>query len=287
VLWLRRRRQDSIPEQAAWRNVWADISQIQGLSEAEAEARRLEVEDTLTKPRISSSTGDIWRRNLLSIFNLNLIGLSIALLLLGQPKDALTSAAGALFGIVLGVRQQLVARNQLEQFAAATRPEATVIRGGKVRTINPFNVVRGDVLLVGPGDQIFADGQVIGERSVVVEESVLTGKGTRITKGAGDTLRAGSFCVEGRAAFQVKQVGGEGFAETLSDKEPENQADLTPLQALMERILRILLVVVAVFVVATLVSYFFEDTGLLTATYEDYVSMAFGIAPLPSGPSVY
>ena len=252
ALWRKRRQDSASGKVRTWQDISADLSKIQGLSEAEAEARRLEVEESAAEFGTGAATKDIWRRNLLSIFNLNLIGLSVALLLLGKPLDALTSAAGAFISIVMNVRQQMIADKQLAQVAASTRPEAIVVREGKVRTIGPREVVRGDVLLVGPGDEIFADGQVMGKGQIIVDESALAGETKRVTKSAKDAVYAGSFCIEGRTTYEAQKVGRERMVETLTASDEEKGADLTPLQSTMNRILRILLVIVAAFVVGFL-----------------------------------
>ena len=69
-------------------------SQLQGLSEEEVQKRRLAREDD-AESRVSRSNQDIWRENLFSIINLDLYALTVILLLIGRPREALLSAAGA------------------------------------------------------------------------------------------------------------------------------------------------------------------------------------------------
>jgi magnesium-transporting ATPase (P-type) len=278
ILRWRARRARGAPRESARRD-WPDISELQGLSEADVAERQLKGQTNVGVARISPSRNDIWRRNLFSIFNLNLIGLGIALLLLGKPLDALTSVAGALFGIVMNVRQQLVAKAQVDEIAASTRAEALVVREGEVKSIPPDQIVLGDVLLVGPGDPVFADGQLTGRGQIRVDESAITGNADRPVKRAGDSLYAGSYCVAGRVAYTVRKVGDDRMAAKLITAEKGTYTDLTPLQTLMNRALRVLLVVVAIFVVGLMAVYLFSGVDRLDQFFIDAVSMAFGIAP--------
>ena len=110
-----------------------------------------------------------------------MVGLAVVQVLLGRPFDAVLTTLVMFLGIALNVGQQLWARGRLKTLELTTRTQATVVRGGVVRSIDPGQVVRGDVLVVGPGDQILADGQVLGTgagtggRVIVVDESMLTG----------------------------------------------------------------------------------------------------------------
>lgn len=264
---------------SARRELWPDISELRGLSKAEIEERRIQGRVNVGVGRVSPSRKDIWRQNLLSVFNLNLIAMGIALLLLGKPLDALTSLAGALVGIALSVRQQMMAKTQVDEIAASTRAEAVAVRDGVVKSIPPDEIVQGDVLLVGPGDPVFADGEVIGKGQIRVDESAVTGKKDRPAKHAGDYVYAGSFCVDGRVAYEAQKVGDERFAAAALAAERGTYTDLTPLQSLMNRALRLLLVVVAVFVIVFVGAYLFLGTDSLNQFFIDAFSMAFGIAP--------
>jgi magnesium-transporting ATPase (P-type) len=135
------------------------------------------------------------------------------------------------------------------------------------------------VLLVGPGDPVFADGEVIGKGQICVDESAVTGKKDRPIKRAGDYVYAGSFCVDGRVAYEAQKVGDERLAAAALTAERGTYTELTPLQNLMNRGLRLLLVVVAAFVIVFVGAYLFLGTDSLNQFFIDALSMAFGIAP--------
>lgn len=75
VLRWRARRGESVLREATL-EPRPDISELQGLSEAEVEARHLQGRSNVGVSITSPSSGEIWRANLFSILNLNLIGLA-------------------------------------------------------------------------------------------------------------------------------------------------------------------------------------------------------------------
>jgi len=51
------------------------------------------------------------------------------------------------------------------------------------------------LLVIGPGDQILVNGEVIGEGEIVVDESTAEQEERQLVKRAGDQVSADSFCV--------------------------------------------------------------------------------------------
>lgn len=256
------------------------VLDLQGLTEDEAAARHLEGQDNALRFKSPYSTREIWRANTLSIFNLSMVGLAIVQILLGKWLDALLTTAVMLLGIGLNVGQQLWARGRLQKLEQTTRSEATVVREGRVRSIDPSEVVRGDVLVVGPGDQVLADGQVRGEGQIVVDESMLTGDPGRHARQAGDLIYAGSFCVAGHGAYEAQKVGSDRLIAALTGEFEAVEERLTPLERTMDRLLRALLVVVCVMSVLLLADYFDLVLPFVHSdAFSSAASVIFGIAP--------
>ena len=86
------------------------------------------------------------------------------------------------------------------------------------------------MVVVGPGDQIQADGTVLAADACSVDESLLTGESDLVRKHEGDTIYSGSFCMGGRAAFRCNQVGGESFANKIAAQARAFRNNRTPLQ---------------------------------------------------------
>ena len=256
----------------------APLTQIQGLTQEEAAARRLEGQDNAIQFGPPRSRGVILRDNILTIFNLNLVGLVTVQLLLRRPLDALISFGVMSLNIVVNIGQEMLARWRLKAIEQAARPRATVIRDASARNVDTSEIVLGDVLAVGPGDPLFVDGELLGEGQIVVDESMLTGENSRRAVRTGDQVYAGSFCVSGRATYRTQKVGDDRLIASLISAEQDAKEELTPLQRVMDRVLKGLLLIVAAFTGFLLIKYFRLDTAVPVDTVNDAASVIFSIA---------
>lgn len=254
-------------------------AELQGLSEAEAAARRQEDQENVIQLEPPRTTRQILRENTFSIFNLSLVGIAFVQLLLGKPLDALISLGVMCLNIGLNTAQELIAKRRLRDMEIATQPMVTVIRDGLAHSINPNDVVLGDTVVAGAGDYLFVDGEIIGEGQLVMDESALSGAGEPIPKQAGSKIFAGSFCLSGRAAFITQKVGDTRKIIQQLSKLQAGKEQLTNLETIIDRILKVLLVIVAVFTIVLLTRYFRLDLGIPSEIIIDAASVIFSIAP--------
>ena len=279
--WLRRIERPGVEERPLRPRAPSRVAPIsvRGLSQEEAEARWVEGQSNDIQLEPPRSPADIWRENTLSIFNLNLVGLATAIWIFGKPFDALVTVGVLFLNIGLNVGQELLAKRRLDNLLALTRPKASVIRDGELRFVDPDEVVVGDALVVGPGDTVLVDGELLGDGQITVDESILTGEAATLSKRAGDTVYAGSYCVTGRAAYEAKRIGAERRVAAVAAEAESATRQLTELQRLMDLILRVLLALVAVFCVLVLAEYYLFRSAVVDQTYLNVLSIIFGIAP--------
>lgn len=213
---------------------------VQGLSESEVMARRARGQGNDVAFQSSRSYVHILRQNALTFINAVLFAIGIILALMGRLGDATVTAGLVLMNVVVGVVQEGRAKRTLDRIALLARPEATVVREGQERTIDPGDIVLGDVLVVHPGDQIVVDGQMISEGRVDVDESLLTGESDLVPKRVCDTLYSGSFCVTGSAVYEATRVGAESLANQLAVGARAFRQVKTPLQKNVDFVIRVL-----------------------------------------------
>ena len=216
---------------------------LQGLTEREAEARRAAGQDNVAPPPTGRTYAQIIRENVFSFLNNTLFLLSLALVLVGRPLDALVSVGVVAANILVAVVQEIRAKRTLDRVALLARPTATVLREGKERTLRPEQLVIGDVVKVGAGDQIVLDGRVDAGR-MRVDESLLTGEADLVPKGPCDTVYSGTFCANGSAYYEVEAVGAASLANQITAGARSFRRVLTPLQEEINFVIRIIILIV-------------------------------------------
>ena len=213
-----------------------------GLTDAEANARRARGEGNRAKLDTSRSYFDILRQNAFTFINNILFIIGLVLILMNRWDDAAVTAGVMLLNIIVGVVQEARAKKKLDRIALLTRPRATIIRDGQERTVDPGEIVLGDVLKVSAGDQIVVDGIIVGEGHIDADESLLTGESDLVPKRAGDPVFSGSFAVNGSALYQATRVGAASTANQLAAGARAFRQIKTPLQQDIDYVIRILII---------------------------------------------
>jgi cation-transporting P-type ATPase E len=206
----------------------------QGLSSAEA-AKRLR---KLGPPpeNSSRSTASIVAGNVFTLFNA-IIGVFFALdLALGLYADSLFGLI-AVINSYIGIRQELKAKATLDELAILVAPKARVVRNGETIGLLGTDVVPGDVVQVGPGDQLIADGETIASRGMTLDESMLTGEADGIRKDIGERVLSGSFCISGSGHYLVDAVREESYAGKLAGEARTFRHPPSPLQKEVNRVI--------------------------------------------------
>jgi cation-transporting P-type ATPase E len=205
-----------------------------GLSGAEA-ARRLR---ELGPPAETSSrsVSSIVAGNVFTLFNA-IIGVFFVLIL------SLGLIADAVFGLIaivnswIGIRQELKAKRTLDELAVLVAPHARVLRDGAEAGLLAAEIVPGDVIAVGPGDQLVADGEVLASRGMTLDESMLTGEADGVPKGPGERALSGSFCISGSGRYRVDAVREQSYAGRLAGEARAFRHPPSPLQGEVNRVI--------------------------------------------------
>jgi Ca2+-transporting ATPase len=101
---------------------------------------------------------------------------------LGHEVEAMAIAVIVLFAVVLGFIQEYRAERALEALRNMTAPMATVLRDGQATEVRAREVVPGDVMILGAGDRIAADGRLLEVVSLQTQEAALTGESLPVEK---------------------------------------------------------------------------------------------------------
>lgn len=255
------------------------MASVTGLTDAGVRERRSKGLGYKTETRTSRTYVQIVRDNLFTFINVTLISIGVVLIVMGQFTDAVMSAGLAVINAAIGIVQEALAKRRLDRIALLSRAKVTVIRDGKEVQLEPDEVVIGDAFRLRAGDQVLLDGKVIGDDAFNVDESLLTGESDAVPKKPGDDIHAGSFCVSGGGYYEGEKSSAESLAGSIASQARTFTVALTPLQRGINLIIRVLLVIVAFFLVLVLLGSWIHSTPLT----EVLVSAAVVVGIVPSG----
>ena len=247
---------EDIPQRSQPITGGADLitAHTSGLSADEVVARKARGEVNAPPPPPGRTYRQIIVGNVFSFINNVFYALCLLLVLLGRPFDAILPMAVVLANVAVSVFQEVRAKRKLDEIALLTRPTAKVIRDGREQDVDPAEIVRGDLLMVGPGDQIVVDGAVGGGGTMEVDESQLTGESDLVRKRDGDQVFSGSFCVTGSAHYEAQRIGAASFANQVTAGARAERRVLTPLQREINGMIRLMILVAGFLMVVLTVS---------------------------------
>jgi cation-transporting P-type ATPase E len=210
----------------------------------------------------STSLARILRRNVFTILNGTLFGVALLLLPFGRYLDAAFTALPVAANVLTAVVLELRAKLQLERLRLIHRPQVTVRRGGADQLIPAQDVVLGDVLVLGRGDQAIVDGRVLAG-SVEMDESVLTGESVPVVRRTGDPILSGSDVVAGRAAVEATAVGGATFASRLTAQARSGRDERTPLRRDLDSLILVIGIITLIVALPVFLSFLLAGESLL------------------------
>ncbi|HGF7740629.1 TPA: cation-translocating P-type ATPase [Enterococcus faecium] len=167
----------------------------------------------------------------------------------GDLFEGLLIIAIVVINSVLAIVQEGNAEKALESLQDMNKQTATVIRDGKVTTVESEQLVVGDILVLESGDAISADSRLIEASQLRVEESALTGESEAVEKDAafiaeedeslGDQLNMvfkGCTVAAGRGKAIVTAIGMATEMGKIADLLNENTMQKTPLQVRLNQL---------------------------------------------------
>ena len=196
-------------------------------------------------------------------------GLSLWDLLNGSGTHSYFEASAAVIALVrLG--KWLEGRTRQEAGAAiralsALRPaQARIRRGMAERDIPVADLLRGDLLVVRPGERIAADA-VVREGAGTADESLMTGEASPVAKAPGSVLIGGSLNGHAVLLAEVTAVGSESQLARMVRLVEDAQGSKPPVQRLVDRISAIFVPVVIAIAIATFAGWWLAGAGAATA----------------------
>ena len=155
---------------------------MRGLDDAEAAARLLRFGPNILEQAPTRGIAQIVLGTLKEPMFLFLLVAAGLYLVIGSLGEGLFLTAGAMVSVGLVVLQEARSERALAALRKLAEPNARAMRGGIEKRIPARDLVPGDLILVGEGERIPADGILVGGDILSVDESMLTGESVPVTK---------------------------------------------------------------------------------------------------------
>jgi len=139
--------------------------------------------------------------------------------------------------VLMGFFQEYSAKNTLTALKNVLKPEAIVIRDGQRKKIEAKELVPGDLVVLGSGDKVPADGKLIGGVGILASEAILTGEEEAVVKNTNEKsnlVYMGTIVLSGSGIMEVTKVGVESEIGKIGKGIAEMQEEKTPLQVKLE-----------------------------------------------------
>ncbi|MHB1837183.1 MAG: cation-translocating P-type ATPase, partial [Solirubrobacteraceae bacterium] len=265
---------------------------VVGLGEREAR-RRLERDGpNLVPEQPAPSALVLLVKQFADAMVLLLIGAAVVSFAIGEGLDGSIILAIVVLNGGFGAVQEGRAQQAARAVRALLAPHAIVIRDGHPSEIDAATLVRGDLMVIGSGDRVAADGRIVDASGLEIDESVLTGESFPRAKRVDPPLPehtslpervtmayAGTIVARGRGQILVTETGSgtevAAIAELAGEKRP-----LTPLQRRLARLARTLLWVGSGICIALTVVFVARGNSVASSLL---IGVSLAVAAIPEG----
>ncbi len=169
-----------------------------------------------------------------------------------------------LLGHWMEMRSVQTASRALEHLASMVPSTAHRLEGGTVVDVAVSSLTGGDRILIRPGEQVPADGDIV-EGASSLNEAFLTGESRPVAKGEGDEVVAGAVNGEGALTVEVTRTGDQTTLSQIMRLVEEAQASRSRFQALADRAAFWLTLIAIGVAIPTLVGWLVAGDGVTFA----------------------
>ena len=182
------------------------------------------------------------------------------------PFDSIVIVLILIVNAILGYMQEAKAEEAVNALSEMTAPTSNVLRNGRVERINTTDIVPGDILVLGEGDTVPADGRLLAAASLRIAEAALTGESVPVgkkpatldsAKALGDRANMvfnGTSVTQGTGRAIVTGTGMNTQVGKIADLLQSTEDEATPLQKEMNHVSKILGIAVCIIAVVVLLA---------------------------------
>lgn len=138
-------------------------------------------------------------------------------------------------GKMLEARSKGKTTDALKSLMKLAPKTANVVRDGVEQQVPIDAVMKGDIFVVRPGENIPVDGRVV-EGSSAVNESALTGESIPVDKAAGDTVSAATLNQSGFLTCEATRVGEDTTLSQIIQMVSDAAATKAPIAKVADKV---------------------------------------------------
>ncbi|MFP5387612.1 MAG: HAD-IC family P-type ATPase, partial [Bacteriovoracia bacterium] len=229
-----------------------------GLTHSDAQERLSRIGPNALPEQKRRSTLVLFLKQFQSPLIYLLFAAAMIAIFLNELSDAAVILVVVIINSIVGAVQEDKAEKSLESLRKLSKLMVKVRRDGHERQIEARELVPGDILLLGAGDAIGADGRVAEARDFFVAEAALTGESLPVEKMSEslpegtiladrrNMVYSGTFVTAGRAAVVVVATGEKSEVGKIARLTSVEKEIKTPLEAKVAQFGRLIIVLAAV-----------------------------------------
>lgn len=213
------------------------------------------------------------------------------------PVDAIVIALIVMLNAVLGYVQEAKAADAVAALQAMTKAHSVVLRDGRRVELASADLVVGDILVLGEGDEVGADGRLIYSSALRIAEASLTGESEPVEKqpvvlsgepALGDRtnmVHRGTAVTQGVGRVVVTRTGMDtemGAIAAMLDRAEEEPSPLTKEVNHLGKVLGIGVIFIAAIVMATAI-LMSPDRDLPAVINALILAVSLAVAAVPEG----
>jgi Cu+-exporting ATPase len=217
----------------------------------------------------------------------NLIEIGMGIDPFHRVHDLYFESAAMLIALV-SLGKFLEARSKLKTSDAISKlmelaPETALLINDNGQTEILVNeIVKGDHILVRPGDRVATDGVVLRGESAV-DESMLTGESVALKKRPGDLVYGGTLNKNGALTVVAEKVGQETMLARIIRMVQDAQGSKAPIANLADRISLYFVPTVMVFALLAGLSWYFIGHADFTFALRIFIAVLVIACPCAMG----
>lgn len=139
-----------------------------------------------------------------------------------------------LLGHWLEMKSVLGASKALQLLVSMLPAEAHRVKGDTIEDVKLEELLKGDVILIKPGEKVSADG-IISEGSSYLNESMLTGESKPVKKEVNDKVIGGSINGNSTLKVKVEHTGKDSYLNKVIKLVEDAQKTKSKMQNLSDR----------------------------------------------------